>query len=161
MVRKLKLNCKAQHVIEFSVLIVVVVLTIVLMRNYVLRSVFAHLKMWEDETNESLRNTGVTEGRCADSGGTTVTVGGVTFCKFTGSSCPSGWTQYLNWSTTTPRSCPNLGDGCKPLTTTESHTWANHTIETLPYGSCSMSFGICRCVNANTCTAITTEIGCI
>jgi hypothetical protein len=42
--------------------------------------------------------------QCVGRGG--VVVGGgppFQFCKFSGNACPAGWTQYLSWSTTTPR----------------------------------------------------------
>jgi len=80
-----------------------------------------------------------TADNCTSAGGTVVTTGGsYDQCKFTAASCPSGWIQYLNWSTTAPAtssgapaincascSCP----ACSGLST-GSHSWSNVARET-------------------------------
>jgi hypothetical protein len=45
---------KSAHMIEYCALIALVALGIILMRDYVYRSVFAHLKMWEDGAADTL-----------------------------------------------------------------------------------------------------------
>jgi hypothetical protein len=54
-------------------------------------------------------------------------------CKFSGASCPAGWTQYQNWSGTNAVGCsaPLCGGGCN----TGGHTWANLPVETCGYWS--------------------------
>jgi hypothetical protein len=43
---------------------------------------------------------------CTSAGGEVVTVeGSVKICRFNQSSCPSGWSQYKNWSTTASKTC--------------------------------------------------------
>ncbi|MDP2940612.1 MAG: hypothetical protein Q8O13_11185 [Candidatus Omnitrophota bacterium] len=46
----------SQHTIEYCVIIALVALGIILMRNYVYRSIFAGMKMWEDEVADSLED---------------------------------------------------------------------------------------------------------
>ncbi len=77
---------------------------------------------------------------CTTAGGTVVGDGsGNNMCRFNNSSCPSGWTQYLNWSATTgagpaPASGVNSCGGssvgpCQGNAYTGSHTWANIATE--------------------------------
>jgi len=79
-----------------------------------------------------------TSKNCTDGGGTVVSDGTYSFCRFNTSSCPSQWTKYGNWTTTVATqmptsgtlSCPStyLGSyscpGC-PSGTTSYHAWAN------------------------------------
>lgn len=90
----------------------------------------------------SLVNSIHTGQQCLESGGYPVEAGsGVNVCKFghtsfitfnhaggSDATCPNGWTQYLNWTTTVPRTCTNA-NSC----TTGSHVWANQTQETCEY----------------------------
>lgn len=91
----------------------------------------------ESTAYTALYNSDHTSLDCASAGGTNVDNGaGVSFCRFNSSACPSGWTSYLNWTTTVATSqntcntasgytacgyCAGAG-GC---TTTGSHTWSN------------------------------------
>lgn len=64
-------------------------------------------------------------------GGGEIVVGdaGARFCRFSASSCPSGWNQYLNWSETP--SChrsfsSNICNGWSPNScTSRSHAWSD------------------------------------
>jgi len=42
--------------------------------------------------------------QCTNLAGTVVDIGTGEICKFSSSSCPAGWAQYLRWSTTTSNS---------------------------------------------------------
>ena len=82
-----------------------------------------------------------TEKNCTDltaNGGTVVSDGsGNSMCRLNLASCPSGWTQYNNWTTTTggavaPAS-PAAFCGCSIPSysgaTTTGHTWQNKALE--------------------------------
>ncbi|MBI2044301.1 thrombospondin type-1 domain-containing protein [Candidatus Pacearchaeota archaeon] len=72
-----------------------------------------------------------TVAQCASAGGTVVD----NFCQFSSPSCPSGWTQYKSWSTTTAKTCNRntVGAECGDSCTTGSHGWQNKNIETCGY----------------------------
>lgn len=80
-----------------------------------------------------LVNGAHTNKNCTDVSGTVVSSGSNNMCRFNSSSCPSGWTQYLNWSTTTPTQvsatsvtyCANTGGFPTCYANTGSHSWAN------------------------------------
>lgn len=125
---------------------------------------------------------------CKSAGGTVVYESGSSmgFCKLSASSCPSGWTQYKNWSATVaanPCSCTCTGSGCcsgtytatrtygcynstqfyhvpggYPVTCT-SHTWSNTPVESVYAGAIG---GYCACHDCCTCyiNATVTDIGC-
>lgn len=121
---------------------------------------------------------------CRNAGGTVVYESGSTmgFCKIIQSSCPSGWTQYKNWSTTVAsatHSCTCQGNGCcyGVQTATRganingwadcggytpvfgSHTWSNMPVESTLLGA---KAGSCACYDCCWCSvqATVTEIGC-
>jgi hypothetical protein len=111
-----------------------------------------------------LGGSGRTEADCISAGGTVV-ASDVTYnqCRFSGASCPSGWTHYQNYSATTSSTCSICTSA-----TTGSHTWANSPSETATYQQYSNN-GICGggpyCNTALwncplTCTASITQIGC-
>ncbi len=51
----IRLNQKtAAHTLEYCALIALVALGIIMMKDYLFRSTFAHLKMWEDGVSDSL-----------------------------------------------------------------------------------------------------------
>ena len=112
---------------------------------------------------------------CTDKiGGVVVSLSrGVYVCEVAGSSCPSGWTQYENYTKTKKQSCwiqhsktwcggiEGKGDGC----TTGEHNWlSNKSLETCTYTK-SQSYSTggwnrdCRDVDY-TCTAKVTAVGC-
>lgn len=100
-------------------------------------------------------------------GNTTIVAAGVAICQVTGSSCPSNWSQYLNWSTTTSNnsslvaccsggSCPALDCANRVYCSTGSHTWANTAVETCQASSaCGLG-----CSGQASATATRTQIGC-
>ncbi len=101
---------------------------------------------------------------CTINGGVLVNSGGNKFCKFSSNSCPSGWSQYNNWSTTKATRCAPGGYTCGwGECTTGYHSWSDAARETCVYswresvvwrggGSCDS--------RTSTCTAEATEIGC-
>ncbi|MDD4068404.1 MAG: hypothetical protein PHV65_05960 [Bacteroidales bacterium] len=70
-----------------------------------------------------------TEEQCRIWGGETVIVEeDVKICKMNSASCPGGWTQYKNWSTTLPTTAPMTIVRVEPSGTstyTGSHNWSN------------------------------------
>ncbi|MFA6353620.1 MAG: hypothetical protein WCW93_01670 [Candidatus Paceibacterota bacterium] len=102
---------------------------------------------------------------CTSAGGTIVSNGTNNFCKFTANSCPSGWTKYSNYSTTTASTCTGATGTCTdftPLTcTTGYHAFGNITAETCTYYN--QSKGLLGCPiysSGKTCTATVNQIGC-
>ena len=93
---------------------------------------------------------------CEIAGGT-VYDGGTEGCvrKFTNSYCPSTWTQYNNWSTTTSNTCSDYQ--CSSCTT-GSHTFSDTAVESCRYSAWSGGDGG-WCTSAY-CRASVTEIGC-
>ncbi len=105
---------------------------------------------------------------CVGAAGSWLDIGGGTFvCKFTAPSCPSGWSQYQNWSTTSPSTCNGLlclqskggqGTSC----TTGSHIFSNSPTETCTYIQDAFAgYGYCANPLTRTCYASISEIGCI
>ncbi|MBA2404250.1 MAG: hypothetical protein H0V66_05725 [Bdellovibrionales bacterium] len=107
-------------------------------------------------SNEKLHLDVHTEKHCTNLGGSKVTAGGVKICRLNGASCPQGWSQYSNWSTTSPNTCganlqrggsvnDNAWSACSPNSaliskcghgtsnTTASHGWSNAAVETKNY----------------------------
>jgi len=114
---------------------------------------------------------------CTEAGGTIID-SDVSFkqCRFNTSSCPSGWTQYKNFSTTAATHygitiCVdgNLGtcltyQDCEPHCTTGSHAWSNTIPETCTYGGTESWNGNTWCRNETYFNHIgsagITQIGC-
>jgi hypothetical protein len=112
---------------------------------------------------------GKTYKTCCDAGGTVTSIGGgSSICKFSGASCPGGWSSYSSWSTTSPSSCNGYavcasgdqtgGTSCS----TSSHAFSNVTAESCAYTqlSCSGSW-LFGSFSAQSCVASTTERGCV
>jgi len=85
-----------------------------------------------------LVNSQHSTGNCTNAGGTVVSGSGNNICRFNLSSCPSGWVQYLNWSTTiatagnTPAySCGGATCGACSINTGQ-HNWSNVARESKP-----------------------------
>lgn len=109
---------------------------------------------------------------CTTAGGT-VTPSDVSFpmCKFSASSCPSGWTHYKSYQNYGPTTCyvpaPTSGcygaSGAYPCTTASSGFMNGPTASTCQYCAGSSvpcgDYGCCTCY-VTTCTAAITEIGC-
>jgi len=99
-------------------------------------------------------------------------------CRFNASACPSGWTQYKNWSTTiNPSSCGGCycqGGGCCIEGTywanyliggnCGSHTWSNTAQETTVYGTNGVPVGWTKCMGMDCCRCTIespiTQVGC-
>jgi len=101
-------------------------------------------------------------------------------CRFNASACPSGWTQYKNWSTTiNPSSCGGCycqGGGCcitgtywasilRSGSCPSSHSWSNNPVEYAVYGTYGTPVqGIGKVSSPDCCTCTITspitQIGC-
>jgi len=92
-----------------------------------------------------LVNGNHTRKNCTDNSGTVASDGTYDMCRFNLASCPSGWTQYGNWSTTiagigtSPSfNCSDSGDhpAVSPSysgVATGYHSWSNTAIEATGY----------------------------
>jgi hypothetical protein len=102
---------------------------------------------------------------CTNSGGTVESNGSESFCRFSNSSCPSGWTQYNNYSKTVANTCSGTTGACTNLNprvcTTGYHEWSNIVAETCSYYNQARNF-VCPSTGARplTCTAKISQIGC-
>lgn len=78
-------------------------------------------------------------------------------CRFNAASCPSGWTQYKNYSTNVANTCPNSScGGC----TAPAHSWSNTATGYCVYSNWQVgSVGGCSCC-ATGCSSTQTQIGC-
>ena len=76
-----------------------------------------------------------TEADCIADGGERVNIGGIAHvCRFAGSSCAAGWTQFENWNTTSSNS--GSGSGCSPGScSSSSQAWGNHAPATCGYAT--------------------------
>ncbi|MFA5925975.1 MAG: hypothetical protein WC831_03485 [Parcubacteria group bacterium] len=88
---------------------------------------------------------------CTLAGGIPSTVGSATICKFAGASCPSGWSQYLNYTETTANTCTGAGN-CATSVTTGHHAFANidPATEAGTYQDCTSSWNSC-CYTTYSC----------
>ena len=93
-----------------------------------------------------LVNSFHTQGQCTANHGELISISGAAypFCRINATECPSGWNQYLHWSTTVAgqqvpdlpavtclsRSCPNK---CTGAILKWSHIWSDSPQETLKY----------------------------
>src|SRR3989344_8839817 len=48
---------KAQSIIEYTVVILLVMVGLILMRPYVIRAINAHMKTWEDNVSDSMKDS--------------------------------------------------------------------------------------------------------
>ena len=88
------------------------------------------------------------------------------FCKFSRSSCPSGWSQYGSWTKTKKKSGRI---GCKKKSyNTGEHSFSNKAVESVTisnsehYGTATQCKGGCPCQwrGKKTFKASVTEVGC-
>lgn len=111
--------------------------------------------------------------QCTAAGGVVYAISGPndSVCRFSGSSCPSGWVRHENWTTTTAKTCglrsanSVCGSPTSKYKTTLSHAWANIAPETTSgrlYGQwCGSACGGEHCRWRNfSCTANIVEVGC-
>ena len=92
--------------------------------------------------------------QCTAIGGTVYNDGGDKVCRFAGSSCPPGWAQAKNWTSTSNKRCQ--ANSC-PACNTGGHGWNNIARETCTYRQEDADD---RCNINRTCTANMSEIGC-
>ena len=80
------------------------------------------------------------------------------FCRLSGT-CPSGWHQYEQWSTTTGKSCCGNNAACSSACASPNgHSWANKARESERYRSGRNAFGgWCKW---KTCRTGIAETGC-
>ena len=102
---------------------------------------------------------------CTSAGGTVMADGTNSYCQLSGS-CPSGWTQYNNFSTTQAKTCTGVNDKNALITctgatscTTGSHSFSNTAIETCSYNNRD-TFGLICLTSAQSCTATINKMGC-
>ncbi|MFA6329170.1 MAG: carboxypeptidase-like regulatory domain-containing protein [Candidatus Micrarchaeia archaeon] len=98
---------------------------------------------------------------CAVAGGTIYG----SFCRFSGSSCPGGWTQYGSWSTTTAGHSSSCGWVSSPwpepsCCSTGSHDFSNTAVESCGYWQYCCTSWTCPTNCWQTASAIVTEVGC-
>ena len=107
--------------------------------------------------------------QCTNKGGRVVTVeSSKKICKLSGSSCPSGWTQYKNYSSTRTIGCRGGCCGRCPSPRscdTGSHSFSDERLETCTYYTewrrrVFLGMGPCKGPYAQTCSARYTEVGC-
>ena len=108
---------------------------------------------------ELLVNGDHTVSDCVNQGGTVVQSGSNKFCRFNQHYCPSYWSNYQDWSTTSPNTCTSRSayegtceydghwitgpscygtDGEEVSCTTASHSWSN-----TPREECTSKVGMC------------------
>jgi len=108
--------------------------------------------------NQPLVNNVHTYAACTAAGGEIVPSDvSYPMCRFNAASCPSGWTQYKNYSTNVANTCPNGScGGC----TAPAHSWSNTATGSCVYSNWQVgSVGGCSCC-ATTCQSTLTQIGC-
>ena len=103
--------------------------------------------------------------QCTSAGWTVVDDGtGNKFCKITSGSCPGGWMQYSQWSTTQNSQCWNC-DGLHSCCgggndNSGSHSWANSPVENAAYTWRGWKSGNPCASETRYCQAGITDIGC-
>jgi hypothetical protein len=109
---------------------------------------------------------------CTSAGGTVVdSDASYPQCKFNGSSCPTGWTQYKNYSATSCAICYTIryfSDGWERYLPCSAGTcsdrgWADSSFQpscTCPYEKKSSYGGIWYNYGTGTCVAPINQIGC-
>ncbi len=123
-----------------------------------------YLQLYKDAGNVMLVGSSHSVSDCLNANGMLYEVSPNQYtCKFSPmSSCPSGWSQYLNYSSTTIHGCSNSSP-CTGGCTTSFHSWANISIETCNYDTQTYysNAGCMGCVGCvSTCYATIQEIGC-
>lgn len=103
-------------------------------------------------------NVARTVADCSEAGGTAVLTDDGCLCKFAGSSCPAGWTQYLNYTQTQAASCASYREGGTSCQT-GNHAFANMPVESCGYIEACGPKGGEFCPTA-ACYATVTYIGC-
>jgi hypothetical protein len=106
-----------------------------------------------------LVNSAHNEAQCLAAGGTVVSTDvGYSMCGFVATSCPSGWTRYLNWGRNGGNSC-DAGVGCGPCTTPLGE-WGNPApvSPTCVYHYCAV--WCYHCGDSATCAGTLNQVGC-
>jgi hypothetical protein len=101
-----------------------------------------------------------TNSTCETAGGLVRSIGSGTYlCQFTGTSCPGGWTQLSNWSTTAPKACVQSSTNCGAFAVVSgSHEWSNAAAES--GGTYYAVYSHSTCSSLTTCYATVTSVGC-
>ncbi len=100
-----------------------------------------------------LVNNQHSESQCTSLGGTVLTDGSARFCRFNQASCPAGWAQYLQW-TTTQGGGSACGSMCWGPCSLPRHAWSNTRPATCSEGRTT------NCENPGSCRAVPTQVGC-
>lgn len=107
--------------------------------------------------NQPLVNNVHNQAACTAAGGTVVSFGAsYPMCRFNAGSCPSGWTQYLQWGRWGGNHCDGCGGGCS----TPLGDWASPAVSAgicYWYGSARI---VGDCAAAYPCPSVLTQIGC-
>lgn len=115
-------------------------------------------------TTIPLVNATHTETDCTNAGGTIVATNGTyNQCKFSTNGCPTGWTQYLNWSATVATTCTShclIQGNYNSCTTGHHSSFSNTTIESCIYLDADYNSCYYATVDNYGCAATTSEIGC-
>ena len=125
-----------------------------------------YLQLYKDAGNVMLASSSHSVSDCLNASGMLYEVGLNQYaCKFSpASSCPSGWSQYLNWSSTILKYCysPDPCTAIEPGCTTGMHGWGNISQESCGYRYWHYVTGAgCTATNAlSTCGSTIQEIGC-
>ncbi|MDD4358305.1 MAG: hypothetical protein PHY30_00640 [Candidatus Pacebacteria bacterium] len=87
---------------------------------------------------------------------------GYKICRYDSATCPSGWYQFYNWSTTQATESQPYGEN-NTTCATSFHTWSNTPVEACsgPIYSYSSSYFGASVHQYLTCYATITQIGCI
>ena len=112
----------------------------------------------------NLVNSAHTGSNCMTSNGIVEPINGtgIYVCKFPQGACPSGWTKYREWSSTSGNTCVSGGcqtDSC----TTGNHPFMDKEKETCTYTTYYTESGDspnCLPQSGGSCTASIIEVGC-
>lgn len=99
---------------------------------------------------------------CAASKGVAVNVSADAWvCQFTAAACPTGWTQYQSWQSSSRKCCHGNTNACSNYDCcTDGHAWGNMGLDSCKYERATFNYGIPSCHNDGTCTSTRTQIGC-
>ena len=101
---------------------------------------------------------------CSDAGGIPTDIsGGEYVCRFLGESCATGWTQYLDWSTTAACTAGGGSGICYSSCSSGSHVFSDTAQETCRHGIRYQDYPSGPCIGYSgysTCYATIQEVGC-
>ncbi len=105
-------------------------------------------------------NSSYTVADCTAAGGTARNAPDICICEFNASSCPSGWSQYNNWSSSISQTCTDNSGSCTGTTScsTGQHDWSDTALESCTYNA--LQTGKTNTCASTTCNATINSIGC-